>query len=289
MELQLFRPLWGAGQDYDAIARDARMAGFDGLEGGLPSAPAARHALVEALAAHALRYIAEICTGGTGPAWWIPPRQATPRDHLDSLEAGLAALARSDAVPLFVNCMAGLDAWPLERAARFFESALALGEAHGMVLAFETHRGRPLYAPWTTQALLEAVPALRLTCDLSHWCVVSERLLDDDDPALALAVERALHVQCRVGHAQGPQVPDPCAPAWQQALAAHQRWWERIWQAQRSRGQRVTTMTPEFGPDGYAPCDPVSGLPSVDPWELNRAMAGIERAHFARWSSPPRA
>lgn len=285
MELQLFRPLWGAGQDHDAIAYAARAAGFDGLEGSLPVDPAACASLVEALETHALRYIAEICTGGAGPAWWIPPRRATPRDHLDTLESGLAALARSAAAPLFVNCMAGLDAWPFELAARFFEDALALGAAHDMVLAFETHRGRPLYAPWTTQALLAALPALRITCDFSHWCVVAERLLDDDDPALALAADRALHVQCRVGHAQGPQVPDPGAPAWRAALAAHQRWWERVWLAQRARGETVTTLTPEFGPDGYAPCDPVTGAPSVDPWQLNVAMAAIERAHFARWSA----
>jgi hypothetical protein len=86
-----------------------------------------------------------------------------------------------------------------------------------------------------------------------------------------------------VGYAQGPQVPNPAAPEYADALAAHQRWWTQIWDAQRARGELVTTMTPEFGPDGYLHCAPFTREPVAELWEINRWMADTQRAHFARW------
>ena len=293
MELKIFRTLWGAGGDHAAIAADARDAGFDGLEGGLPEAAHEVRALASALAAHGLDYIGEICTGGSSGAYWIPARRASVEDHLRSVEEGLQRLAASGLEPLFVNCMGGLDAWPLAASIDFFGRAMALGAAHGVTLSFETHRARSMFSPWATQAIVEALPDILITCDFSHWCVVAERLIDDEVEALAAVCPRAFHVQCRVGYEQGPQVPHPAAPEYRYALEAHQRWWEMAWTARRARGQRVLTMTPEFGPNGYLQAAPFGGQPVGDLWEINRWMAETERAHFADWlaafASPVRA
>lgn len=279
----MYRSLWGAGEDYAAVAAAARAAGFDGLEGGLPHDAPAAGRFAAALAAQGLEWIAEICTGGSSGAWWIPQRRAGVGDHLRDLQEGFHRIRASGLEPRFVNCMGGLDAWPLAASVEFFGRAAEFAAAEGFTIAFETHRARSLFSPWATLAIVEALPALRLTCDFSHWCVVAERLIDEETEVLAAVCPRALHIQCRVGYAQGPQVPHPAAPEYADALAAHQRWWTQIWDAQRARGELVTTMTPEFGPDGYLHCAPFTREPVAELWEINRWMADTQRAHFARW------
>lgn len=285
MELQLYRTLWGAGVDYRLIAEEARQAGFDGLEGGLPAAANACTELLAALRETGLKYIGEICTGGHSGAWWIPLRSASLADHLRSFEEGLQAYSSSEVKVEFINCMGGLDAWPIATSVEFFARASALATAYGMTVNFETHRARSLFSPWATLAIVRELPEIRLTCDLSHWCVVAERLIDEETEALSAVYPRTHHVQCRVGYAQGPQVPDPAAPAYRPALEAHQRWWAEIWSAQRAQGHTTTTMTPEFGPDGYLQTNPVTGRPVADLWQVNRWMANTEREHFKRWSA----
>lgn len=291
MELRMYRSLWGAGEDFGEIAGAARAAGFHGLEGGLPQEAPAMRAFARALADHELEWIAEICTGGTNGAWWIPERRASVEQHLQDLGRGFQRIRSSGLEPRLVNCMGGLDAWPLGASVEFFGRAMEQAAAAGFTIAFETHRSRSLFSPWATLAIVEALPDLRLTCDFSHWCVVAERLIDEETEVLEAVYPRALHIQCRVGYAQGPQVPHPEAPEYASELAAHQRWWTRIWNAQRERGLAVCTMTPEFGPDGYLQCL-ASGIDPVDHlWNINRWMASTERARFARWcaeASPER-
>lgn len=47
-----------------------------------------------------------------------------------------------------------------------------------------------------------------------------------------------------MGYENGPQVPDPVVPQDAPHLAAHERWWDIVWQAQHGRGifQRVQPM-----------------------------------------------
>jgi|LNFM01.1.fsa_nt_gb sugar phosphate isomerase/epimerase len=284
MQLQIYRSLWGAGEDYARIAADARAAGFDGLEGQLPAHAQGLTALTRGLREQGLRYIGEICTGGSSDAYWIPVRAASVDEHLRSLAAGIERLLDSGIPFEFINCMGGLDAWPLAANVDFFGRAMDLGNAYGVTLSFETHRARSMFSPWATQAIVEALPDLRITCDFSHWCVVAERLIDEEVEALAAVCPRAFHIQCRVGYEQGPQVPHPAAPEYRYALIAHQRWWAQVWQQHRAQGREITTMTPEFGPNGYLQAAPFTGMPVGDLWEINRWMADTERRHFADWT-----
>ena len=274
MQLDLFKTLWGHEGTVEEAALLAVDAGFAGIEAPAPQDDAALDAFASVLAAHNLDYVAEICTTGS----YVPDRNATPDEHLVSLES---KIERSLLLkPRFCNVMGGCDAWPLDVQIDFFRRAHALAEKHGVLCSFETHRGRSFFNPWVTRDVLRALPQLRITCDFSHWVVVCERLMDSEMDTIIEVAEQAHHIHSRVGYDQGPQVPHPRAPEYAEALASHERCWDAIWDAQARQGYQTTTMTPEFGPDGYLHKLPFTGMPIADLWEMNRWVALRQRDRF---------
>jgi sugar phosphate isomerase/epimerase len=274
MKLKLFKTLWGQGGRLDEALAVCRETGWAGVEGPAPADPAGQREFHAKLADAGLDYIAEICTGGS----YVPDRQLSPARHLESLhrqaEAALACR------PLFLTVIAGCDAWGVSQSVDFFAAADRRAVELGIAASFETHRSRSFFNPWQTRDILQQLPALKLTCDFSHWCVVCERLIDTEPEILKLCAARAHHVHARVGYDQGPQVPHPAAPQYQEALAAHERWWSQIWQSQQDRGYALTTLTPEFGPDGYLQSHPFTGVPVADLTEINAWMARRQRQRF---------
>jgi hypothetical protein len=277
MELQIFKTLWGNVGGLDAAIAVCNDSEFDGIEGQAPLARAERNEFRAKLAQHGLSYIAEICTSGS----YVPNRQATESEHLDSfLRQAEAAL---ECEPFFLTVIAGCDAWSIGQSVDFFGRAMSISDDLGITASFETHRSRSFFSPWTTRDILRQLPTLKLTCDFSHWCVVCERLIDTEADVIALCAERAHHVHGRVGYDQGAQVPHPAAPEYYEALEAHERWWAQIWRSQLLRGVSATTMTPEFGPDGYLHCLPFTGAPVADLRQINAWMAERQRRRFAEW------
>ncbi|WP_342594949.1 TIM barrel protein [Salinicola lusitanus] len=277
-KLETFRSLWGFQGTWEQAAREARAAGFDGLEARMPQDERERCAFARFLRTYSLPYIGILFTSAP-----VLPQQAhTPRQHLDDLECQLRQMQALE--PRFVNVLAGNDRWPLAQQVDFFGRALEIASASGLTCLFETHRARSLYSPWITLDLIAQLPDLRFTSDISHWVVTCERLLDDPCDDLTPFIERVHHVQARVGYDQGPQVPHPAAPEYAETLAFHQQHWAAIWEAQRRAGHAVTTLTPEFGVDGYLHHLPFTDAPVADLWQLNRWMADCERRHFAQWS-----
>jgi hypothetical protein len=279
MQLRLYKTLWGHQGSLQAAAEHAVAHGYDGLEGSADRPPEQLESLAQALQQYRLDYIQEVVTGGN----YVPRRHATVAEHLADVKRQLVLGKALN--PRFATLIGGCDAWPPEQSARFFNEALELGARHGVTLSFETHRSRSLFNPWTTLALLQRIPHLRLTCDFSHWAVVMERLPDDDLDMVAEVAKHAHHIHARVGYAQGPQVPHPAAPEYAPALASHQRCWEIIWAAQVLRGYVLSTMTPEFGPDGYMHTLPFSNAPVADLCEINNWMNSTERRHFKAWNA----
>ena len=279
MQLKLFKTLWGFDGDYLNAVEEAVIDGYDGIEGPAPADATTRREFRAALEANGLDYIAEICTAGS----YVPERHASVKQHLDSLEQGLARSVELD--PLFVTSLAGCDAWHEVQSTQFFVRAMELATQHELEISFETHRSRSFFNPWTTARIAQALPELQLTVDFSHWCVVCERLMDSELDVIVDLAPQVRHIHARVGYEQGPQVPHPAAPEYAGALHSHQHWWEIIWHQMRARGEIVFTMTPEFGPDGYLHRMPFTGEPVGDLREINRWMAATERAHFHQWAS----
>ena len=60
----------------------------------------------------------------------------------------------------------------------FIEFADARSNKYGITMSHETHRDRFLFSPSTTKGYIENFSNLKLTADFSHWCVVSEPLLE---------------------------------------------------------------------------------------------------------------
>lgn len=282
MHLLLFKTLWGHEDSFESACQQAQQAGFHGIEGPVPLDDNQRLLARKLLDEYGLDFIAEICTAGS----YVPERHASVDEHLRSLEQQMQVAG--DMRPRFITCLGGCDAWPEQQSAEFFGSAMNLASRYGFEISFETHRGRSLFNPWITQRLCNLLPELRLTCDLSHWCVVCERLLEGEEEALNVVMPRAFHIHARIGYDQGPQVPAPSAPRYGKAVERHFEWWQRIWELQRQRGAVEVTMTPEFGPDGYQAIDVINDQPVGDLWEINQWMATSTRARFAQFCAENR-
>lgn len=278
MQQKIFKTLWGFDGDYLKAVDEALSDGYDGIEGPVPVDHGVRNEFAAAMKEKGLLYIQEICTGGD----YVPDRRATVTEHLHAFEQGLAA--GQEVSPLFVTSMAGCDAWPEAQSIEFFRQGMELAEEAGLMLCYETHRSRSLFNPWVTKRIVEAMPEIRLTADFSHWCVVCERLIDTELDVIEAIAGNIHHIHARVGYDQGPQVPHPAAPEYAEALAAHQHWWEVIWRAQQQRGYTLTSMTPEFGPDGYLHRLPFTAMPVADLRQINQWMAVTERTHFRRFN-----
>ena len=280
MELSLYRTRWGTSGSLTDFACEAQSVGFAGIESPVPSSQHEQRELGSVQEDLGMSWIAEIVTGGG----YVPQRGLSLHDHVEDLRAGLKACASFN--PVRVNCIGGLDAWSHPDVLQFLEAGMDMAESLGVELCFETHRSRCLFNPWRCEQIVGELPEIRLTADLSHWCVVAERLMDTEMPTIRLIAPNVRHIHARVGYDQGPQVPHPAAPEYADALASHQRCWEVFWAAQQAAGAINTTMTPEFGPDGYLHRLPFTQAPVADLWEINRWMAKEERGHFEQWRNP---
>ncbi|MEE4251429.1 MAG: TIM barrel protein [Alcanivoracaceae bacterium] len=277
MQFALFKTLWGHNGSVTDGAVLAAEAGFQGIEAPAPRDDEELSELKQALAKHQMDYICEICTTGS----YVPERHATPEQHLLDLEEKIQRGLLLG--PRFFNVMGGCDAWPLEIQINFFRRAKEIADQHGVLCSFETHRGRSFFNPWVTRDVLRALPDLSITCDFSHWVVVCERLMDSEWDVITEVAGQAHHIHGRVGYDQGPQVPHPAAPEYRAALESHERCWEAIWSSQMARGYQLSTMTPEFGPDGYLHCLPFTNAPVADLWQVNRWIGERQQSHFSDW------
>lgn len=194
----------------------------------------------------------------------------TPDEHIRSLEEQFEFAV--DCAPMHINHHAGRDVFSFQENIRIFERMISLGGEAGISVTAETHRGRPTFSATETRRYLEALPALRLTADFSHWMVVHESTLEDQEETLELAIERSDHVHARVGYEEGPQVPDPRAPEWKGHVDRHVALWRRIIEAHRIAGSDTLTIAPEFGPPNYMHTQPFSNEPVRDAWEINVYM-----------------
>ncbi|MCG5051444.1 MAG: TIM barrel protein [Myxococcales bacterium] len=265
------RHLWGLDAVTPSLLTRIKGAGYDGVEGMLPAGMEA-HVYRELCLEYGLDCVFQVVT-------CFPEPGGSVQDHVRSFRAQMEVAAQVR--PRFVNAHSGVDCWEAEEAKAFFREALAIERDLGLLVAHETHRGRVLFNPRDTLAMLRAFADLKITADFSHWVNVCERLPFDQKAAFDLAIEHAVHIHARVGHEQGPQVYDPRAPQWQAHVQAHENWWSRIWQRQAARGATTSTLTPEFGPPPYEMLMPYTQAPIVNMWDVAVWQMQRQRQRFA--------
>lgn len=276
MQVDFFCPRWGSEQlAWAAFFEKVKAAGYDGVEYAIPAATTAQELeTVWALADKTnLQLIAQ----------HYDTADTDYNRHFDLYAAWLEKMKAFPCVKL--NSQTGRDCFNMEENMGLIQLAAAFEIDTGMPVVHETHRGKFSFAAHVTYAYLQCLPGLRLTLDASHWVNVAESYLEDQSLFVEAALQRADHVHARVGHPQGPQVPDPRAPEWKHAVDIHCAWWKQVGQLREAAGTPTLTITPEFGPVPYLSQVPFTREPVADQWEVNLFMMQLLRKKMAAYTA----
>ena len=265
--LMIFATNWGYTGSWDDFASGIKREGYDGAELWYPSDPAQRTEIFSAFKNHGLKM--GFLVGG-----W----ERNFQKHLDQFTSSLEGAAGQK--PVYINCHSGRDHYSFEQNRKFIDLTTKVSKSTGVPVYHETHRSRILYAAPVALQFIESLPDLRITLDVSHWCNVHESLLEDQPETLAKTLDRVDHIHARIGHAEGPQVNDPRAPEWKDAVNAHFAWWDTVVSRKKNGGSPMTFLT-EFGPVDYMPALPYTRQPVADQWAINKHMLDILRTRYS--------
>ena len=180
---------------------------------------------------------------------------STVNDHILQFKDQIAVILSLEPQwrPTHINCHTGCDSFTFEEAIECFESILEECSKVSIPISHETHRSRILASPWTCLRMIEKFPDLRITLDLSHWNVVSERLLPIN--VLEPLFPRVDHIHARIGTTNSAQVGNPRAKYSDIFTKYHEEIWKAIWKRSILTGRSICSVTPEYGPmeDYYMP------------------------------------
>lgn len=266
-KLLIFATNWGYTGSWNDFASKIKGLGYDGAELWYTADAGQRKAIRTAFDTHGLQMGLLVGSG-----------ERDFQKHLDHFKANLEGAAAEK--PVYINCHSGRDHFTFDQNRKFIELTTDASARSGVPVYHETHRSRILYSAPVARQFIEALPELRITFDVSHWCNVHESLLADQPETLAKTLERVDHIHARIGHPEGPQVNDPRAPEWKEAVAAHFAWWDRVVDQKKRAGKLMTFLT-EFGPIDYLPALPYTRLPVADQWDINKHMLDTLRARYS--------
>ncbi|MCF6358985.1 MAG: sugar phosphate isomerase/epimerase [Draconibacterium sp.] len=264
MEIVYCCAWWGLDHlGMEGMVSKIKSGGFDGIEVGIPFNDKEQTQLRKLLDKFDLQVIAhQYQAEGT-----------TFSDFVKSFKYSLEQAARFQ--PLLINSHTGKDFWSIEENGVLIEIAQEISDKYGITVAHETHRGRFLFSTFAAKQYFEKFPNLKINFDISHWCCVSESLLEDQPQIVEEAIKRTEHIHARVGHAQGAQITDPRLPEWETEVNTFINWWNRIVQRFRAEGRDFITITPEFGPTPYMWKIPFTQQPISNHWDINCYMKDL--------------
>ena len=268
-ELKIMATNWGFSGTTDEFCAKAKKEGYDGIEMWWP-AENKKDELFAALKKHQLE-IGFLCGGF----------QNDPKEHFEYYKKMVDAAAKQSIQrPLYINNHSGRDHFSFDDNKKFIEHTIALAKETGITICHETHRSRIMYSAPVARQYMEKYPDLKMTFDVSHWCNVHESLLADQQETVNMTLERVEHIHARIGHPEGPQVNDPRAPEWENAVKAHLAWWDKVVERKKSKGERMTFLT-EFGPPDYMPTMAYTRQPLSDQWAINVYMMKLLREKYS--------
>ncbi len=268
-ELKILATNWGYAGTLDEYMAKVKKEGYDGIEIWWPMEKKDQDELFEILKKYNLE-VGFLCGA----------QQSNYKEHFEFFKKMIDEAATNKIQkPLYINCHSGRDYFTYDENKSFIDHTTPLSKSTGIIICHETHRSRMLFAAPVARQYIEKNPELRVTFDVSHWCNVSETLLHDQQETVDLTLERTDHIHARIGHPEGPQVNDPRAPEWDEAVKAHVAWWDKVVERKKQKGERLTILT-EFGPIDYMPSMPYTRKPLSDQWEVNVYMMQLLRKRY---------
>lgn len=277
MKISYFCPIWGMVPDYveklkgdlPKIFAKVKEAGYDGIEMAVPLDDTQKHQIITLLKDFELDIIAlQYAADGKNLTEYVE----SYKQHISSA---------CDVKPLLINSHTGRDYFSTFDNHEIINESILLAIKLDVKILHETHRGRFSFHSATTQQYIKQHQKLRLVADFSHWCNVSESLLENQQQNVTNAILRTDHIHARVGYNQGCQINDPRAPEWKEAFDAHLNWWDAIVKEKKSVGNNLLTITSEFGPPPYMPVTPFEQLPLANQWDVNLWMKNFLKNRYS--------
>lgn len=158
----------------------------------------------------------------------------------------------------------------VEAGAATVRGWLGLCELAGLPVTIETHRDSITTDLLYTLQLMDAVPEMRLSADLSHFVVAREfgwPISEEVRAQISLVLERADAFQGRVASREQVQLPIGF-PQHRDWLELFLGWWQegfRLWRARAAENARLNFLC-ELGPKEYA-ITGADGFEPSDRWE----------------------
>ncbi|MBX3484329.1 hypothetical protein [Phenylobacterium sp.] len=270
--LLVYQAIWGM-EALPAFDMEADMpgvlarifdAGFDGVGVSLMRADRAE-AVSKGVHEHGKSFEAVGFVRDAGDvARWIDRAQALGAHHLN-----LQIMTRPDRVSEAVGLLETFEA----------EAAKAT-----IPVFYETHRGRLTNDALFTCRILDAMPGLKLTADLSHYPLTHEMPLPvpEADAARMTKVMRhawAFHGRVPGSHQIQVSIKAPQHQGWVGQMRA---WWREGFESWigRSGPDAELTFMPELGPPHYALTGP-DGQEFSDRWEEALMLKDMARELWA--------
>ncbi|HEV8285680.1 MAG TPA: sugar phosphate isomerase/epimerase [Chitinophagaceae bacterium] len=267
MKIKFFCPRWGFENiPWEIFLGDVKREGYAGIE-WFPYSKKEDYQKVLRLLQ---QYELEFCIVMT-----VVEHYNKFEDYLSALKHqlfDLCAIRNDNMAPLHISAQTGREYFTEQQIEECLHCCSAVSKQTGIPIYQETHRNKWAFAAHAVAPLLEKHPDLLLTLDVSHWFCVSESYLEDQLSTVQKAIEHARHIHARVGHVEGPQVWEPVAPEYAEALNAHLKIWDQWIESRARDGASYCTITPEFGPPPYMVFANRPGSPEQEQWRLNNWM-----------------
>ncbi|MGI8908679.1 MAG: sugar phosphate isomerase/epimerase family protein [Candidatus Sumerlaeaceae bacterium] len=174
---------------------------------------------------------------------------------------------------LLVNLHAGTPHMRTQEAADVVNAMIDAADSYSLQLLFETHRGTMTQDLLRTVDLVESVPRMRLTLDVSHYIIAEERPgpVDQLRPLLNTLLPRVQMIHGRISN--GEQIQVDAGDGHGELAQLYKKFWcdaMRAWREHRAPGSAFV-FTPELGPPIYALTDS-KGHELSDRWQQSLVL-----------------